>query len=69
MVIDMNKCYKKSMQHLRLYLKVTKIIPTENQWNTYAKNEKLLSSKSLEYFSHTKFNRMCRKLSKEVSRE
>lgn len=69
MVIDMKKCYEKSMKHLRLYLKVTKMIPTENQWNIYAMHEKLLSSKSLEYFSHTRFNRMCRKLMKEVSKE
>ena len=45
-------------------MKIIKAIPSEKQWNNYAKEEKLLSSKSMEYFSGIKFNRMCRKMIK-----
>lgn len=65
MVKKMNKYYEKSMEELKLYLKVTKIIPSESQWNHYAMEEKLLSSKSLEYLAGMKFNKMCRKLIKK----
>lgn len=64
----MKEDYEKSMEALKLYLKVTKEIPSESQWNNYAKQERLLSSKSLEYLSSTKFNRMCRKLIKRKSK-
>ncbi len=60
----MNDKYKKSISELELYMKVTNEIPSEKNWNNYAKEEKLLSSKSMEYFSGIKFNKMCRKMKK-----
>lgn len=46
-------------------MKAINAIPSEKQWNNYAKEEKLLSSKSMEYYSGTKFNKMCRKMIKK----
>lgn len=60
----MEEKYKESMDSLRLYIKITKTIPSETQWNNYAVQEKLLSSKSIEYYSGYKFNRLCRKIMK-----
>lgn len=65
----MEELYKKSTQMLELYLKTTKIIPSEKEWNYYAKEENLASSKSLEYYNKIKFNKMCRKLIKIKNRE
>ena len=60
----MEKEYEKSMEALQLYIKVTNSIPSEMQWNNYAIQERLLSSKSLEYYSCMKFNKLCRKIMK-----
>lgn len=64
MVIELEENYRKSIKELELYLKITNEIPSEKAWNNYARSEKLLSSKSLEYFSEIKFNKMCRKMIK-----
>lgn len=61
----MKEEYEKSMIALNLYIKVTKSIPSEIQWNNYAIQEKLLSSKSLEYYNGVKFNKLCRKITKQ----
>lgn len=61
----MEEKYKKSINELKLYMKTINIIPSEKQWNNYAKEEKLLSSKSMEYYSGIKFNKMCRKMIKK----
>ena len=61
----MKEEYEKSMIALNLYIKVTKSIPSEIQWNNYATQEKLLSSKSLEYYNGVKFNKLCRKITKQ----
>lgn len=57
--------YKKSLEELKLYLKVVKKIPSEFEWNKYAETQKVLLSKSIEYGYGEKFNRLCRKLIKE----
>ena len=62
----MNEYYK-SLEELKLYLKIVKKIPSEKEWNRYAVVEKLLSSKSIEYGYGKRFNQMCRKLSKKVN--
>ena len=61
--------YDKSLEELKLYLKVLNIIPNERDWNRYAKEENVLSSKTLEYFYGENFNKMCRKLIKEVRKK
>lgn len=38
----MNEIYKKSMEMLYLYLRITKLIPSQNQWNRFALGEGLL---------------------------
>lgn len=55
---------KKSLDELRLYLKIVKQIPNETTWNKYAKTQGLLCSKSIEYKYGKKFNKMCRELYK-----
>lgn len=57
--------YEKSIQALQLYIKVVKNVPSEYQWNKYAIQEKLLCSKSIEYYSGKKFNKLCRKIMKK----
>lgn len=60
----MEKEYAKSLEALNLYIKIIKTVPSEEQWNNYAVQESLLSSKTLEYYSGIKFNKLCRKLIK-----
>lgn len=57
--------YEKNMEALRLYIKVVKNVPSEYQWNKYAIQEKLLSSKTIEYYSGKKFNKLCREIIKK----
>lgn len=61
----MKEEYEKSIVALYLYIKITNNIPSETQWNNYAIQEKLLSSKSLEYYRGIKFNKMCRQMIKQ----
>ena len=39
------------MQALQLYMNITRIIPSEKEWNRFAMEEKLLSSQSIQYLS------------------
>ena len=61
----MREHYERSVEVLKLYMKITKQRPSERQWNKYARIENLLSRKSIEYLSGIKFNKMCRKLIKK----
>ena len=61
--------YEKSLNELKLYLKIIKEIPNETVWNRYAQSQEILSSKSLEYKYGSKFNKMCRELIKETNKE
>ena len=61
----MKEKYEESMKALQLYIKVIKNIPSETEWNNYAVQECLLSSKTLEYYNSTKFNKLCRKMIKK----
>lgn len=60
----MDEEYEKSIKALQLYIKVIKNLPSGEQWNNYAVQERLLSSKSMEYYSGIKFNKLCRKIMK-----
>lgn len=57
--------YEESLDALKVYLSVVKVIPTEKEWNHYAREQNLLSSKSLEYYYGSRFNQMCKKLIKK----
>ena len=50
--------YNQSMQALQLYMNITRIIPSEKEWNRFAMEEKLLSSQSIQYFSQSGFNKL-----------
>ena len=56
--------YNQSIQALQLYMNVTKLIPSEKEWNRFAVQEKLLSSLSIQYYSEMGFNKLCRKMIK-----
>ena len=56
--------YDQSIQALQLYMNITKLIPSEKEWNRFAMEEKLLSSQSIQYLSQSGFNKLCRKLIK-----
>ena len=56
--------YDQSIQALQLYMNITKLIPSEKEWNRFAMEEKLLSSQSIQYLSQRGFNKLCRKLTK-----
>ena len=60
--------YEKSLEELKKYLRETNKIPSEKKWNHYAVENKLLSSKSIEYIYGGKFNKMCRKLIRKKQR-
>ena len=68
-MISIKEIYEKSLGQLYLYLKVTKTLPNEKEWNKYALMRQCLSSKSLEFLYGYKFSVMCRKLIKEVNKE
>lgn len=57
--------YNQSVQALQLYMNVTKIIPSEKEWNRFAVEEKLFSSLSIQYYSQMGFNKLCRKIMKK----
>lgn len=61
----MKEKYEESMEALKLYIKTVNFVPSEKQWNKYALQECLFSSKSLEYYSGIKFNVLCRKIIKK----
>lgn len=65
-IMKIVKEYEKGLEKLKQYLEVVNNIPSEEQWNRYAFQERLLSSKSLEYVYGHKFNVMCRRLIREV---
>ena len=56
--------YNQSIQSLQLYMKITKLIPSEKEWNRFAMEEKLLSSLAIQYYSQIGFNKLCRRLIK-----
>ena len=60
----MEERHKRSMEMLYLYLRITKLIPSQKQWNRFALEEDLLFSQTLQYLEGKKFNMMCRKLIK-----
>lgn len=57
--------YDQSIQALQLYMNITKLIPSEKEWNRFAMEEKLLSSQSIQYLSQSGFNKLCRKIMKK----
>ena len=50
------------MLALHLYMNITRLIPSEKEWNRFAMEEKILSSHYIQYFSQSGFNKLCRKL-------
>lgn len=64
----MKSLYKYSLDALEVYLSVTKSIPSEKEWNHYAYEQNLLSSKTLQFFYGKRFNLMCKNLIKKKRR-
>ena len=58
--------YKKSIEVLTKYIKETKIIPTEKEWNTIAIRDNYLTTPTIGYISGIKFPELCKKIYKEV---
>ena len=54
--------YEKSINMLKNHLKEENRVISEKEWNNYAVEENLLSSKTIAYLYGSKFNKMCRKL-------
>ena len=59
----------KSLEILKQYLKTYKQIPSEKTWNKIAVESNCLSSKTIQYISGFKFNKLCRNLIKETNKE
>lgn len=59
--------YEKSIEFLKKYIQLTEQNPSESKWNEYAIKEKYLSSKSMGYISGIGFNKLCRKIRKEIN--
>lgn len=60
----MQEKFEESMEALKLYIRTLKSVPSEARWNNYAREERLLSSKSIEYYCDEPFNQLCRRLKK-----
>ena len=60
----MEEKYHKSIKALKMYMSITKLIPSEKEWNRFAVEEKLLSSQSIQYYIQIGFNKLCRNLMK-----
>ena len=56
----MEEMYKKSLQ----MIKKLQRIPTEEEWNSIAKENCLLSCISLQYIENKNFNSICKKIRK-----
>lgn len=56
---------KKSIYFLKKYIVENNKIPNEKEWNKIADIENCLSSKSLEYYYDTNFNKMVRNIIKD----
>lgn len=61
--------YTESINALIEYMKEYERNPNEKQWDKYAIQNKLLSSKTIGYLSEIGFNTLCRNLRKQINRE
>ena len=56
----MKEMYQKSLQ----MIKELQRIPTEEEWNSIAKEKCLMSYITLEYIENKRFNKLCKKVRK-----
>ena len=61
-----NQIYQETMQALISYIKTNETNPNEKKWNRIAIEKGLLSSKSMGYLEGIGFNKLCKKLRKEI---
>ena len=61
--------YEKSIAELKKYMKDTNKRPSEKKWCEYAVKNRLLSSQSMGYICGIGFNKLCRKVIKEIHKE
>ena len=59
-VMRMKEMYQKSLQ----MIKELQRIPTEEEWNSIAKEKCLMSYLTLEYIENKRFNKLCKKVRK-----
>lgn len=61
--------YLDSLVSLIKYMKQHEENPSENKWNKYAIENRCLSSKTMGYIYEDGFNKLCRKIRKELKKE
>lgn len=65
----MNEIYTISVEKLKEYLENNKSMPSEKEWNRFAVEKKLLSSKTISFLAGMGFNTLCRKMMKQITQE
>lgn len=60
--------YHITIEALEKYIKENKKRPNEKEWNKYAIKNNYLSSESIGYMCGIGFNKLCRKLIKEIKK-
>lgn len=60
--------YEESIYALIQYMKNNDKNPSEKRWDKKAIDEKYLSSKTIGYLSGMGFNKLCRKLRKQINK-
>lgn len=61
--------YQKSLNALISKMEKSETNPNEKKWDVYAVKNKYLSSKTLGYLSGIGFNKLCRKIRKEINQK
>lgn len=63
---DSNNYYNKSIEALEEYIGREKKTITEVEWNRLAFKNNYLSSETIGYLSKIKFNKLCKKILKDI---
>lgn len=61
-----NNYYNKSIEALKEYIGREKKTITEVEWNRLAFKNNYLSSETIGYLSKVKFNKLCKKILKDI---
>ena len=65
---EMIVMYYITIEALKKYIKKNKKRPNEKEWNRYAIENHCLCSESIGYLCGIGFNKLCRKLIKEIKK-
>ena len=67
--IEKDYYYEKSIKELTEYIRNNEKNPNERHWNRYALEKQCLSSETIGYLCGIGFNKLCRKIRKQINTE